>query len=322
MELSTEGSTRISHFAVCRSQILENTPESHPDNSHLKAALEKAEELCSQVRIQTMFNHLKHLEPLWHPPSACAVHKWISPLHRRQESDRFVCLGEWRREGKGEFWSSRVDSGSCPVWRPFRGTAESWLPACCSSFSPDLSIISLNYLFFCVLQQLVFNSVTNCLGPRKFLHSGKLFKAKSSKELYGFLFNDFLLLTQVRRNLLSVLIPMSCQAISNICDYSQVTKPLGSSGLDKVFSSKTHLQYRMYKTVSTQPLLHSRPWTCLYSSVRLASRSPSSSMRCWWSCRPTRRETNLCFTSLTLTEFTLWGQRASMRGNSDRLRLN
>uniref|UniRef100_A0A3Q1K321 Intersectin 1 (SH3 domain protein) n=1 Tax=Anabas testudineus TaxID=64144 RepID=A0A3Q1K321_ANATE len=72
-------------------------------------------------------------------------------------------------------------------------------------------------------EQLVFNSVTNCLGPRKFLHSGKLFKAKSSKELYGFLFNDFLLLTQV-------------------------TKPLGSSGSDKVFSSKTHLQYRMYKT--------------------------------------------------------------------------
>uniref|UniRef100_A0A3P9HWB0 Uncharacterized protein n=1 Tax=Oryzias latipes TaxID=8090 RepID=A0A3P9HWB0_ORYLA len=73
-----------------------------------------------------------------------------------------------------------------------------------------------------VLKQLVFNSVTNCLGPRKFLHSGKLFKAKSSKELYGFLFNDFLLLTQV-------------------------IKPLGSSGSDKVFS-KTHLQYRMYKT--------------------------------------------------------------------------
>lgn len=76
MELSTEGSTHISHCAVSRPQILENTPESHPDHSHLKAALEKAEELCSQVRIQTiMFNHLKHLEPLWHPPSACAVHK-------------------------------------------------------------------------------------------------------------------------------------------------------------------------------------------------------------------------------------------------------
>lgn len=30
-------------------QILENTPENHPDHSHLKHALEKAEELCSQV---------------------------------------------------------------------------------------------------------------------------------------------------------------------------------------------------------------------------------------------------------------------------------
>lgn len=136
-------------------------------------------------------------------------------------------------------------------------------------------------IFSSVLQQLVFNSVTNCLGPRKFLHSGKLFKAKSSKELYGFLFNDFLLLTQVRFNFLSVLIHMSCYAISNIYDFSQVTKPLGSSGLDKVFSSKTHLQYRMYKTVSTQPLLHYRPGTCLYISVHLASRSQSSSMRCW-----------------------------------------
>lgn len=30
-------------------QIIENTPENHPDHSHLKQALEKAEELCSQV---------------------------------------------------------------------------------------------------------------------------------------------------------------------------------------------------------------------------------------------------------------------------------
>lgn len=81
--------------------------------------------------------------------------------------------------------------------------------------------------FFLLLpQQLVFNSVTNCLGPRKFLHSGKLYKAKSNKELYGFLFNDFLLLTQI-------------------------TKPLGSSGTDKVFSPKSNLQYKMYKTVSS-----------------------------------------------------------------------
>lgn len=74
----------------------------------------------------------------------------------------------------------------------------------------------------------MFNSVTNCLGPRKFLHSGKLYKAKSNKELYGFLFNDFLLLTQI-------------------------IKPLGSSGSDKVFSPKSHLLYKMYKTVSSSP---------------------------------------------------------------------
>ncbi|XP_023597091.1 intersectin-1 isoform X2 [Trichechus manatus latirostris] len=74
-----------------------------------------------------------------------------------------------------------------------------------------------------IKNQLVFNSVTNCLGPRKFLHGGKLYKAKSSKELYGFLFNDFLLLTQI-------------------------IKPLGSSGTDKVFSPKSNLQYKMYKT--------------------------------------------------------------------------
>lgn len=30
-------------------QILENTPENHPDHSNLKLALERAEELCSQV---------------------------------------------------------------------------------------------------------------------------------------------------------------------------------------------------------------------------------------------------------------------------------
>ncbi|XP_022081647.1 intersectin-1-like isoform X2 [Acanthaster planci] len=45
-------------------------------------------------------------------------------------------------------------------------------------------------------EELIFNSLTNCLGPRKYLHSGKLQKTKSNKELYAFLFNDFLLFTQ------------------------------------------------------------------------------------------------------------------------------
>ncbi|XP_018431025.1 PREDICTED: intersectin-2 [Nanorana parkeri] len=71
-------------------------------------------------------------------------------------------------------------------------------------------------------EQITFNSLTNCLGPRKILHSGKVYKTKSSKELYGFLFNDFLLLTYM-------------------------VKQFVSSGSDKLFSTKSNAQYKMYK---------------------------------------------------------------------------
>ncbi|GAB5576289.1 intersectin-1 isoform X3 [Prionailurus iriomotensis] len=138
---------RVTRYPLIIKNILENTPENHPDHSHLKHALEKAEELCSQVN---------------------------EGVREKENSDRL----EW-----------------------IQGHVQ------CEGLS----------------EQLVFNSVTNCLGPRKFLHSGKLYKAKSNKELYGFLFNDFLLLTQI-------------------------IKPLGSSGTDKVFSPKSNLQYKMYKT--------------------------------------------------------------------------
>lgn len=79
---------------------------------------------------------------------------------------------------------------------------------------------------FLPVQQLIFNSLTNCLGPRKLLHSGKLYKTKSNKELHGFLFNDFLLLTYM------------------------VKQFAVSSGSEKLFSSKSNAQFRMYKTVS------------------------------------------------------------------------
>uniref|UniRef100_A0A6I8REU2 Intersectin-1 n=1 Tax=Xenopus tropicalis TaxID=8364 RepID=A0A6I8REU2_XENTR len=138
---------RVTRYPLIIKNIIENTPENHPDHSHLKQALEKAEELCSQVN---------------------------EGVREKENSDRL----EWIQ--------AHVQ---------------------CEGLS----------------EQLVFNSVTNCLGPRKFLHSGKLYKAKSNKELYGFLFNDFLLLTQI-------------------------IKPLGSSGNDKVFSPKSNLQYKMYKT--------------------------------------------------------------------------
>ncbi|KAM8975535.1 intersectin-1 isoform 2-T2 [Pelodytes ibericus] len=138
---------RVTRYPLIIKNIIENTPENHPDLSHLKQALEKAEELCSQVN---------------------------EGVREKENSDRL----EWIQ--------AHIQ---------------------CEGLS----------------EQLVFNSVTNCLGPRKFLHSGKLYKAKSNKELYGFLFNDFLLLTQI-------------------------IKPLGSSGTDKVFSPKSNLQYKMYKT--------------------------------------------------------------------------
>ncbi|KAJ8270493.1 hypothetical protein GJAV_G00115490 [Gymnothorax javanicus] len=74
-----------------------------------------------------------------------------------------------------------------------------------------------------VIEHLIFNSLTNCLGPRKLLHSGKLYKTKSNKELYAFLFSDFLLFTQS-------------------------VKQFSSSGGDKLFSPKSNSQFKMYKT--------------------------------------------------------------------------
>ncbi|XP_029821753.1 intersectin-1 [Manacus vitellinus] len=158
---------RVTRYPLIIKNIIENTPENHPDHSHLKHALEKAEELCSQVN---------------------------EGVREKENSDRL----EWIQ---AHVQCEGLSEGD---------------PDCFTLYSALL-------FFFYFSQQLVFNSVTNCLGPRKFLHSGKLYKAKSNKELYGFLFNDFLLLTQI-------------------------IKPLGSSGTDKVFSPKSNLQYKMYKT--------------------------------------------------------------------------
>lgn len=74
-----------------------------------------------------------------------------------------------------------------------------------------------------ITENMTFNSLTNCLGPRKLLHSGKVFKTKSNKELNVFLFNDFILFTQA-------------------------VKQFTSSGTDKLFNPKSNTQYKMYKT--------------------------------------------------------------------------
>ncbi|KAF7694482.1 intersectin-2a isoform X2 [Silurus meridionalis] len=73
-----------------------------------------------------------------------------------------------------------------------------------------------------VIEHLVFNSLTNCLGPRKLLHSGRVWKAKSNKELWAFLFSDFLLFTYTSKQF--------------------------SSNTDRLFSPKSTTVYKMYKT--------------------------------------------------------------------------
>ncbi|XP_055005421.1 intersectin-2a isoform X2 [Boleophthalmus pectinirostris] len=138
---------RITRYPLLIKNILEHTPESHADRGPLREALDRAEELCSQVN---------------------------EGVREKENSDRLE-----------------------------------WIQSHVQCEGP--------------IEHLVFNSLTNCLGPRKLLHSGRLYKTKSSRELWAFLFNDFLLLTHS-------------------------AKPFSSTGQDKLFSPKTSIQLKMYKT--------------------------------------------------------------------------
>ncbi|KAM6906233.1 intersectin-2a isoform 2-T2 [Lycodopsis pacificus] len=138
---------RITRYPLLIKNILEHTPDGHADRSPLREALERAEELCSQVN---------------------------EGVREKDNSDRLE-----------------------------------WIQSHVQCDGP--------------IEHLVFNSLTNCLGPRKLLHSGRLQKTKSSRELWAFLFSDFLLLTHS-------------------------AKSFSSSGPDKLFSLKTSIQLKMYKT--------------------------------------------------------------------------
>ncbi|XP_072533626.1 intersectin-2a isoform X2 [Salminus brasiliensis] len=137
---------RITRYPLLIRNILENTPAGHVDQANLREALDRAEELCSQVN---------------------------EGVREKENSDRL----EWLQ--------NHVQ---------------------CEG----------------VIEHLVFNSLTNCLGPRKLLHSGRVWKTKSSKELWAFLFSDFLLLTYTAKQF--------------------------SSSTDKPFSPKSNTMYKMYKT--------------------------------------------------------------------------
>ncbi|KAJ7990976.1 hypothetical protein DPEC_G00292450 [Dallia pectoralis] len=137
---------RITRYPLHIKNILESTQEGHADREPLQEALERAEELCSQVN---------------------------EGVREKENSDRL----EW---------------------------------------------IQAHVQCDGITENLVFNSLTNCLGPRKLLHSGKVYKTKSNKELWAFLFNDFLLLTHT-------------------------AKQFSTSGPEKLFSSKNNIQLKMYK---------------------------------------------------------------------------
>lgn len=115
---------RMTKYPLMIKKIREYTDASHPDRGYLDEALEKAEQLCSQIN---------------------------EAVKERENADQL----EW---------------------------AQAHIQ--CNGIS----------------ERLVFNSLTNILGSRKFLHSGSLTKVKSGKELVGFLFNDFLLLAQPMRD--------------------------------------------------------------------------------------------------------------------------
>ncbi|XP_052810180.1 intersectin-1-like isoform X1 [Mya arenaria] len=137
---------RITKYPLLVEKIMQHTPVGHPDHSHLLEALEKCQELCSQVN---------------------------EGVREKENSDRL----EWIQQ--------RVHCDGLP-------------------------------------EKITFNSVTNCLGPRKLLHTGVVCKTKSGKELAAFLFNDFLLLTTSNRPL--------------------------NSATHSLFDLTGHVQYKMYKT--------------------------------------------------------------------------
>ena len=100
--------------------------------------------------------------------------------------------------------------------------------------------------------RIIFNSFTNVLGPRRLLHSGPLSKSKSGKELVGFLFNDFLLLTQpLNRDVAKVILNLETYFLPRIIDPSSwcILLSLKLLQISNIFTDDRALKahYRFYK---------------------------------------------------------------------------
>ena len=83
-------------------------------------------------------------------------------------------------------------------------------------------------------EKITFNSLTNSVGPRKFLHSGTLKKTKSEKELICFLFNDFVLLTTPNTSLNGQQFSFDKHHNVNLKIYRQVLNGLNSTSIQCV----------------------------------------------------------------------------------------
>ncbi|KAM4699922.1 intersectin-1 isoform 1-T1 [Discoglossus pictus] len=99
---------RVTRYPLIIKNILENTPENHPDHSHLKHALEKAEELCSQVnegvREKENSDRLEWIQAHVQCEGLSEVHPYIAHYRSRTTSQspsagkRGRCLQFTRKE--------------------------------------------------------------------------------------------------------------------------------------------------------------------------------------------------------------------------------
>lgn len=164
---------RITKYGLLFDRMLKVTSEGPPDHKHLQPRLERlkqsAEALCQQVN------------------EACRLKEDDA------DNDRQLrwCQSHIRQQGSGaspqDNWSSRSSFS-----RSSMSSVELRFSSSMSAGTGPHDPASLS------TELIQFNSNTNCLGQRRLIKAASLLKLRSGRELVAFLFNDFLLLTQVK----------------------------------------------------------------------------------------------------------------------------
>ncbi|XP_068201300.1 intersectin-1-like [Palaemon carinicauda] len=112
-------------------------------------------------------------------------------------------------------------------------------------------------------ERLVFNSLTNTLGPRKLLHTGVLHKAKSKRELVAFLLSDFLLLTKPSKSVASCSTLASLERALSSLSCTMYRKPMFLTDLKVETDKDSELCYTLLSStcgeiVVSAPTAHER----------------------------------------------------------------